>query len=170
MITFQETDNCLKTDVGAGFKNWWELFEKKNDGNCSKKKWWELFKKMWWKLWRLRLIALLWGLFLITGDCTSKFNAIELIQLMQITDLIKSHFNCHVSDIKYAWMNFRTIILKLICFSWNSLMRSFSICNRLLFITTTLFAAEEEELSPVPLTFQKWSSRLCLSSSVFVFA
>ena len=85
---------------------------------------------------------------------------------MQITELIKLHFKCHLSDFKYAWMNFRTINLKLTCFSWNSLMRFFLICNRLIFITTTFFAVKKEELSSVSFTFQKWSSRHCLSSSV----
>ena len=59
MITFPETDNCLKTGMGAGFKNSWEHFEnktkqwklfQKKGGNCSKKKWWQLFLKMGWKL------------------------------------------------------------------------------------------------------------------------
>ena len=39
MITFPETDNCLKTGMGAGFKNSWEHFEKKT-------KQWKLFQKM----------------------------------------------------------------------------------------------------------------------------
>ena len=55
MITFPETDNCLKTGMGAGFKNSWEHFEKnkkktmetvsKNGGNCSKKSGGNYFKK-----------------------------------------------------------------------------------------------------------------------------
>ena len=61
---------------------------------------------------------------------------------------------------------FQNNYLKLTCFFKEFFNEVFLICNRVIFITTTFFAVEEEELSSVPLTFQKWSSRLCLSSSV----
>ena len=122
-------------------------------------------------MWHLTAIALLWRLLLISGYCTSNINAIGLIQLMRITELIKLHFKCHLSDVKYPWMNFWTINLKHTCFSWNSLMRYFLISNRwLLIVIKTLlsmfFAVEVEELSSAPVIFRKWSSLFSLDSLV----
>ena len=159
----------LKKLVGTFWKKWWKLF-RKVEGTVLKKVLGTIFKNV------ILVVTpqshwLLWRLFLISGYCTSKFNAIELIQLMQITELIKLRFKCHLSDVKYAWMNFWTINLKLTCFSWNSLMRYFLISSRwpLIVIKTLLSmfcAVEVEELSSAPVIFQKWSSLLSLDSLV----